>query len=52
MGVVELRAPRQDIRVLKALLAEHGAADVPVIAKIEKPQAIANLEEIIDAVQG
>ncbi|MBW4698589.1 MAG: pyruvate kinase [Aphanocapsa lilacina HA4352-LM1] len=42
----------EDIRVLKGLLAEHGAADVPVIAKIEKPQAIANLEEILDEVQG
>lgn len=36
----------EDIRALKQLLAEKGA-DVPVIAKIEKPQAIANLEEIV-----
>lgn len=38
----------EDIRILKQLLAEKGASDVPVIAKIEKPQAIANLEEILD----
>ncbi len=38
----------EDIRSLKRLLAEKGAADVPVMAKIEKPQAIANLEEIIE----
>lgn len=36
----------EDIRALKQLLLEKGA-DVPVIAKIEKPQAIANLEEIV-----
>lgn len=36
-----------DIRLLKQLLVEKGA-DIPVLAKIEKPQAVANLEEIID----
>ena len=36
-----------DIRLLKELLVEKGA-DIPVLAKIEKPQAVANLEEIID----
>lgn len=36
----------EDVRALKQLLAEKGV-DVPVIAKIEKPQAIANLEEIV-----
>ncbi|NEP45610.1 MAG: pyruvate kinase, partial [Okeania sp. SIO2H7] len=39
------------IRTLKKLLAEKGA-DVPVIAKIEKPQAIANLEEIVNESDG
>ena len=38
----------EDIRALKKLLADKGAADMPVMAKIEKPQAIANLEEILD----
>ncbi len=38
-----------DIHSLKALLVQHGAADVPVMAKIEKPHAIANLEAILEA---
>ncbi|MGB7273730.1 MAG: pyruvate kinase [Geitlerinemataceae cyanobacterium] len=42
----------EDIRILKALLAEKGAADLPVIAKIEKPQAIANFEEILAECDG
>ncbi len=37
----------EDIRRLKAFLAERGAS-IPVMAKIEKPQAIANLDEITD----
>ncbi len=36
-----------DIRLLKELLIKKGA-DIPVLAKIEKPQAVANLEEIVD----
>ncbi len=40
-----------DIRELKAILAEHGT-DLPVIAKIEKPQAIANLEDILEVTDG
>jgi pyruvate kinase len=42
----------EDIVALKALLAQLGHADVPVIAKIEKPQAIEQLETIIDASDG
>ena len=41
-----------DIRTLKQLLAEHGAADTPAIAKIEKPQAIDNLESILAECDG
>ncbi len=37
----------EDVRVLKRFLADRGKADVPVLAKIEKPQAIQNLEEIL-----
>lgn len=37
----------EDVRVLKQFLADRGRADVPVLAKIEKPQAIQNLEEIL-----
>jgi len=36
-----------DIRELKQLLAQKNA-QIPVLAKLEKPQAIANLDEIID----
>jgi len=42
----------EDILALKALLAEEGAPETPVIAKIEKPQAIANLDAILDATDG
>ncbi|MDJ0845701.1 pyruvate kinase [Crocosphaera sp.] len=41
-----------DIRTIKNLLAEKGYKDVPVIAKIEKPQAIENLEEIVNQSDG
>lgn len=42
----------EDIITLKQFLAQHNAADTPVIAKIEKPQAIDNLEEIINHSDG
>ncbi len=42
----------EDIHALKKFLAERGHPDLPVIAKIEKPQAIANLEEIVEASDG
>lgn len=38
----------EDIQALKALLAQKGAPGMPVLAKIEKPQAIANLDAILD----
>ncbi|HEY9620139.1 MAG TPA: pyruvate kinase [Crinalium sp.] len=41
----------EDIRNLKDLLVQRGA-DIPIIAKLEKPQAIANLEEILDECDG
>lgn len=37
----------EDVRALKEILAEKGV-DIPVLAKIEKPQAIVNLAEIIN----
>ncbi len=40
-----------DVRVVHAIMDEVGIR-VPVIAKIEKPQAVANLEEIIAAFDG
>ena len=42
----------EDVQVLKAFLAERGHADMPVLAKIEKPQAIQNLEGILAEVNG
>lgn len=38
----------EDIRTLKNLLVEKGFPDLPVLAKIEKPQAIANLKAIVE----
>lgn len=41
----------EDVRFLKNLLAEKGSMK-PVIAKIEKPQAIEHLEEIVEEAHG
>ncbi|MBD2576360.1 pyruvate kinase [Oscillatoria sp. FACHB-1406] len=41
-----------DIRILKDFLQERGAFDTPVIAKIEKPQAINHLEELVKVCDG
>jgi pyruvate kinase len=41
-----------DILELKQFLTDRGHGDLPVIAKIEKPQAITNLEEILAATNG
>ena len=40
-----------DISMVKQIIASHGS-DVPVIAKLEKPQAIDHLEEILEAADG
>ncbi|WP_139559576.1 pyruvate kinase [Methylotetracoccus oryzae] len=42
----------EDVLALKALLATLGYADTPVIAKIEKPQAIEKLEAIVAVSDG
>jgi pyruvate kinase len=49
IDLVSLSFVRQpaDIQTLKGLLREREA-DIPVLAKLEKPQAIANLEAIVD----
>ncbi len=41
----------QDIQEIKKIMA-HAGRDVPVIAKLERPEAITNLEEIIDVSAG
>ncbi|MBL1208861.1 pyruvate kinase [Geminocystis sp. GBBB08] len=42
----------EDIIALKSFLATNNALDTPVIAKIEKPQAIDNLEAVINQCDG
>lgn len=41
----------EDVQKLRDLLATHDA-DIPIIAKIEKPQALDNLEDIMEASWG
>ena len=41
----------KDIRVLNNYMMKHGTP-IPVIAKIEKPEAIANIDKIIEASYG
>ncbi|MGB3532329.1 MAG: pyruvate kinase [Microcoleaceae cyanobacterium] len=42
----------EDIKALKQFLNERGAGKIPVMAKIEKPQAIDNLAAIINQCDG
>jgi pyruvate kinase len=42
----------EDLRALRRLLIERDKELVPIIAKIEKPQAIAQIEEIVDECDG
>src|SRR2546428_6232552 len=41
----------EDLEPVRERLAAHGS-DIPVIAKIEKPQAAANADEIVEAADG
>jgi pyruvate kinase len=41
-----------DILTLKRHLKRHGGGHIPIIAKLEKPEALENLDEIIDNVEG
>ncbi len=43
---------RSDITGLRDLLHSHGGDEINVIAKLEKPQAIDNLDEILEASDG
>lgn len=42
----------EDVLDLKEQLAKHGREDMPVIAKIEKPEALESLDSILDVVDG
>jgi pyruvate kinase len=41
-----------DVLQLRAELERLGAGQVPIVAKIEKPQGVANIDEILEVVQG
>ena len=41
-----------DVRSVKEIIAGENGSDVPVIAKLEKPQALKRLEEIFEAADG
>jgi len=43
---------KQDIEDLRALIKKHGEYDIPIISKIEKPEALVNIEEIVAASNG
>ncbi len=43
---------REDVEILRQAMDALGAKDTPVIAKIEKPQAVDNIEDILDVVDG
>jgi len=42
----------EDVRALRRLLRRVGAAEMPIIAKLEKPEAVTHLEEILAAADG
>ncbi|MCP3967623.1 MAG: pyruvate kinase [Lentisphaerae bacterium] len=42
----------QDLQDLKRLLNKQNKTQIPVIAKLEKPEALDNLEEILDVADG
>ena len=50
LAVSFVRRP-EDVLAARRLLAQHGS-DMPVIAKLEKPQALAQLDAILDAADG
>lgn len=50
MGLSFVRK-QEDVLRLRKTLKEHNA-DIPIIAKIEKPEAMENLDKILDVVDG
>ena len=43
---------KQDVEDLRQLIKKHGEYDIPIISKIEKPEALVNIEEIIAVSNG
>jgi pyruvate kinase len=39
----------EDLRYARTIMADHGSADVPLVAKLERPQALQHLDEILGA---
>ena len=43
---------KEDLLALKKLIKKHSSFDIPIVSKIEKPQALDNIDEIIDHSNG
>ena len=43
---------KEDLLDLKKLIKKHSSYEIPIISKIEKPQALNNIDEIIDHSNG
>ena len=43
---------KEDLLELKKLIKKHSSYEIPIISKIEKPQALDNIDEIIDHSNG
>lgn len=43
---------KQDVLDIKAVFAKYGRPNIPVIAKIENPEGVSNLEEILSVADG
>ncbi len=43
---------KEDIMDLQNLISEHGSHKIPIVAKIEKPEAVENIDEIIAFTDG
>lgn len=43
---------KQDVEDLRQLIKKHGEYDIPIISKIEKPEALVNIEEIVAVSSG
>ena len=41
-----------DVRLLRKRLEENGQGEIPIISKIEKPQAVENIEDILEESDG
>ena len=40
---------KQDVDDLRKIIQEHGKYEIPIISKIEKPEALVNIKEIVKA---